>query len=132
MKPKYKRLVSISLILCVMLSGVILLVWALRNSAAFYVEPSDLDNMKLEDKVRIGGLITGYYTNTEHQYNFHSIDIAGQDKQQATLIYNGILPPMFRIGQGLNCDGTVIGARTVECDRLITKHDERYKVPDSK
>ena len=50
-------------------------------------------------------------------------------KQQIVVYYNGILPSLFREGQGIVAEGNLTSAHVFMADQVLAKHDENYHPP---
>ena len=50
--------------------------------------------------------------------------------EQITVRYAGILPDLFREGQGIIANGKLISGTLVEADEVLAKHDENYVPPE--
>lgn len=48
------------------------------------------------------------------------------------VVYNGILPDLFREGQGIVAQGTWVGGAQVNANTVLAKHDENYMPPEVK
>jgi cytochrome c-type biogenesis protein CcmE len=51
-------------------------------------------------------------------------------KKHIKVIYTGLLPNLFREGQGVVAEGTVEGPNLFHADTVLAKHDERYMPKD--
>jgi cytochrome c-type biogenesis protein CcmE len=47
-------------------------------------------------------------------------------KQEVEVTYTGVLPDLFREGQGVVAEGTLGGDKVFHADSILAKHDERY------
>jgi len=100
-----RRLALITLIGAALALTVFLVTMALREQIVFFKSPTDIVTQGLapNERVRIGG--------TAH-------DLPVQ--------FTGILPDLFREGQGVVAEGTVDAAGLFTADTVLAKHDENY------
>jgi len=47
-----------------------------------------------------------------------------------TVLYDGMLPDLFREGQGIVAQGTLVDSTTLEASEVLAKHDENYMSPE--
>ena len=127
-KARYYRLWGIVLLLCVLGLGIGLTLRALEENIIFFYAPNDVLSMtdKPTDSFRLGGLVEeGSYsmttTDTDPVHSFRLSDGLGQ----VTVQYQGILPDLFRSGQGIIGVGHWQQNRFI-ADELLAKHDENY------
>ena len=113
-------------------SGVILaaaaalVLLALQDQIVFFYSPTDLAEKSLApgSRVRLGGLVAeGSVARAEDgSVSFSITDTANI----VTVLYRGILPDLFREGQGIVAEGVLTGAGTVSAETVLAKHDENY------
>lgn len=125
MKPKHQRLVLLSLVLVGLSLSVGLMLVALQDSVVFFYTPSDLVQKKIspQQRLRIGGLVersslhqkgeTTHFTITDH-------------KETLKVSYKGVLPDLFREGQGVVAEGYLITPQHFQATTVLAKHDETY------
>jgi cytochrome c-type biogenesis protein CcmE len=120
-------LVIVALVLLGGASGLVL--FALSDSVAFFVTPSDIATGKVEadKRFRLGGLVVaGSVERTDGTVRFRLTDQA----KEVPVRYRGILPDLFREGQGIVAQG-VLGADGVfAASEVLAKHDENYMPPE--
>lgn len=129
MKRKHKRLtfVAIALLLLAAASGLVLT--AFEDSIVFFFSPTDILAKKPtpEKRLRLGGLVEeGSLMNLGGgSISFKVTDTA----QTVTVSYKGILPDLFREGQGIVAEGRYINEVFI-ADEVLAKHDENYMPPE--
>ncbi|NQY82457.1 MAG: cytochrome c maturation protein CcmE [Alphaproteobacteria bacterium] len=131
---KYYRLWGVVLLLTVLGLALILTLRALEENIIFFYAPHDLIAMteKPEVTFRLGGLVTqnSYSltpTETEPLHHFRLSDGSGE----VALLYQGILPDLFREGQGIIGKGVWDQAQGLFiAEELLAKHDENYLPPE--
>ena len=121
-------LVVVALVLLGGASGLVL--FALSDSVAFFVTPSDIATGKVEadKRFRLGGLVVDGSVEraATATVRFRLTDQANE----VPVRYRGILPDLFREGQGIVAQG-VLGADGVfAASEVLAKHDESYMPPE--
>ncbi|GGA98708.1 cytochrome c maturation protein CcmE [Agarivorans gilvus] len=139
MNPRRKKRLTIVLAIVLGLGASIgLLLFALQQNIDLFYTPSELVNGKGKDqlkpevgqRLRIGGLVlpgTVERSPTSLQVSFKLSDAGGG---LVTINYEGILPDLFREGQGIVAQGHLLNANTVEAFEVLAKHDEEYMPPE--
>ncbi len=126
MTRKQRRLMLIGgagLVLCVA-AGLVLV--AMRDSIVFFYGPTEIVEKGLTPgtRMRLGGLVEkGSLARGPGQ----KISFAVTDsKTTMTISYEGLLPDLFREGQGVVTEGVFEGAGRFKADSVLAKHDETY------
>lgn len=130
MHSRAKSRLFISIIsIFIVTAGVYMILYNLEESIVFFYPPSKIHNVNIDKDLRVGGVIKiGSITKK----NIKDISFVITDNiKDLTVSYSGILPPMFREGQGVVAQGKVINGIFI-ANQLLTKHDENYKPPDIK
>ncbi len=126
MTRKKRRLILISAALAVFGLGLGLVLVALRDNIVFFYGPSELAQKALHDgqRLRIGGLVKqGSLVHAgENTVRFAVTDT----KKEIEVTYSGVLPDLFREGQGVVAEGTLGADKIFHADSILAKHDERY------
>ncbi|WP_237479861.1 cytochrome c maturation protein CcmE [Lichenibacterium dinghuense] len=126
MRRKTKRLVMISGALGVMGVAAGLTLFALRDSVVFFYGPTEFAEKApaLGTRLRIGGLVEKGSLTREGDA---TVRFAVTDNARDVRVsYTGILPDLFREGQGVVAEGTVTGPGQFTADSVLAKHDETY------
>lgn len=129
MTRKTRRLALIAALLLVVSGTAVLVSVAFRSSIAFFVTPSELvaGNERRGQDLRIGGLVQdGSVQKAGDDVRFRVTDL----KNSVEVHYKGILPDLFREGQGVVAEGRMNG-NTFEASQVLAKHDERYMPPEA-
>jgi cytochrome c-type biogenesis protein CcmE len=131
MTPRRKRLFVVLGILGGVAASVALAVMASRENIMFYYDPSQVASGKapLTRRFRIGGMVVkGSVTRKpgDLQVRFVLTDFA----HQVPVEYTGVLPDLFREGQGIIAHGTLSPQGTFVADEVLAKHDEKYMPPE--
>lgn len=130
MTRKTRRLALIVALLLVVSGTAVLVSVAFRSSIAFFVTPSELiagGGTHNGGELRIGGLVQdGSVQKAGDDVRFRVTDL----KNAVEVHYKGILPDLFREGQGVVAEGRMNGG-TFEASQVLAKHDERYMPPEA-
>ena len=126
MTRKKRRLVLISSALAVLCVALGLVLVALRDNIVFFYGPSELAQKAPHEgqRLRIGGLVKqgSLLHEGENTVRFAVTDT----KQEVEVTYTGLLPDLFREGQGVVAEGTIGVDKIFHADSILAKHDERY------
>ena len=130
MSPKQKRRLAFAVAL--VLAGGIgawAVVGALKDNVLYFRSPSDVAAKTVGAGVafRLGGLVekNSVVRGPGAQVHFAVTD----GKGQVPVAYNGVLPALFREGQGVVALGSV-EAGTFQATEVLAKHDEKYMPPE--
>jgi cytochrome c-type biogenesis protein CcmE len=128
---KQQRLVLIVLAVALLGGASGLVLFALSDSVAFFVTPSDIASGKVDvdKRFRLGGLVVGGSVQRNANDGVVRFRLSDQAKE-IPVRYQGILPDLFREGQGIVAQG-VLGADGVfVASEVLAKHDENYMPPE--
>ncbi|MBB4427778.1 MULTISPECIES: cytochrome c maturation protein CcmE [Bradyrhizobium] len=130
MTRKGRRLAIISAAGVTLTIAIGLILFALRDSIVFFYGPSELAAKAPPPgtRLRIGGLVKrGSLT---HEGSSTVVFAVTDLKHDIEVSYTGLLPDLFREGQGVVAEGTVEGPSRFHADTVLAKHDERYMPKD--
>ncbi|MDB5542723.1 MAG: CcmE [Devosia sp.] len=125
MTRKQKRLAVIAGLGAVLVVAATLIFVALRDQIVFFYSPSEVKERAITagTPIRLGGLVkAGSWTKNGETSDFVVTD--GQTEMAAH--YVGLLPDLFREGQGVVIEGSVTPAGTFAATNVLAKHDENY------
>lgn len=127
MTRRQKRLALVLGILGGLAIATALVLNAFRDSMVFFVTPSEVMAMSEmpERKFRIGGLVeSGSVVRDQNsaKVNFRVTDTA----KSVNVTYDGILPDLFREGQGVVAEGWIDASGHFHADKVLARHDEEY------
>tara|TARA_B100000401_G_scaffold425345_1_gene354965 strand:- start:756 stop:1190 length:435 start_codon:yes stop_codon:yes gene_type:complete len=126
MTPKAQRSIAIFSIILVFTITTFLVLNALKDSIVFFYSPTEtLEKFKYKEnqnKIRIGGLVV---KNSLYQNNsIVKFEVTDQ-KNKINVTYDGILPDLFREGQGVVIEG-YFKKGLLQATEILAKHDENY------
>jgi cytochrome c-type biogenesis protein CcmE len=123
---KQRRLILIGSSLGVLALAAGLVLFALKDSIVFFNSPTDVVEKHVQPgtRIRLGGLVKpGTVQRGEHlAVRFEVTD----GKSAIAVNYQGILPDLFREGQGVIAEGTLEAGGAFKADSVLAKHDEKY------
>jgi cytochrome c-type biogenesis protein CcmE len=126
MTRKQRRLVLIGGSLGVLALAAVLVLTALKDSIVFFNSPSDVveKNIQPGSRIRLGGLVK---PGTLERGERLAVRFEVTDGNRAISVnYQGILPDLFREGQGVIAEGTLDTSGAFKADSVLAKHDEKY------
>jgi len=129
MKRKHKRLTFVMIGLLLLGSSAALILTAFEDNIVFFYSPTELVDKKPDpaQRLRIGGLVMAGSVEklAGAVVTFTITDTA----KTVTVQYKGILPDLFREGQGVVAEGYLKGG-VFQADEVLAKHDENYMPPE--
>ncbi|QUM77469.1 cytochrome c maturation protein CcmE [Moritella sp. 24] len=139
MTPRRKKRLSIALVIILGLGSVTgLVLYALKQNIDLFYTPSQLVNGLGDDKIkpeigqrlRIGGLVMPGSVKRNMDDLKVSFVLSDDEGGLVTLEYEGILPDLFREGQGIVAQGVLKSANVIAASEVLAKHDEEYMPPE--
>lgn len=126
MTRKQRRLVLIGGSVGVLAVAVALVLFSLSGSIVFFNSPTDIAEKHPSPgtRMRIGGLVKpgSLERGDDLRIRFAVTD----GNHDITVRYQGIVPDLFREGQGVVAEGKLDPDGTIVADTVLAKHDERY------
>jgi len=130
LKPRHKRLALIIGGVAVLVVATSLMLSAFRDNLVFFFSPSDVAAAKApKDRTfRIGGVVeNGSVKRDGVDVSFKVTDTA----HTINVVYTGILPDLFREGQGVVANGKLGADGEFRASEVLAKHDENYMPPEA-
>ena len=126
MSLRFQRLLLILLTLTIILSAVLLILYNTRENVSYFYTPSEIDksDIIINKIIRIGGFVENDSFNkiSSSSFKFRITD----DKTSILVSFNGILPDLFREGQGTVIEGAFVNNDVFKATNVFAKHDENY------
>jgi len=131
MTPRRKRLYVVMGILGGVAASVSLAVMASRQNIMFYYDPTQVatGHAPADKRFRIGGMVVKGSVQRKPgdlKVRFVLTDFA----HEVPVEYSGVLPDLFREGQGIIAHGTLRPDGAFVADEVLAKHDEKYMPPE--
>ncbi len=132
MTRKQQRIYAICLVLFGFALATTLTLFALRDTVTFFYSPSAIKGVHAtfvvpERPFRLGGLVV-YGTIEKH--GKITTFVVTDNIEDVNVSYTGIVPDLFREGQGIVATGTLDKEGTFVASQLLAKHDENYMPPE--
>jgi cytochrome c-type biogenesis protein CcmE len=124
-KRKHQRLLLVLVSLGLVGAGAALVLTAVEDSLVFFYTPADLEerDVELDQRFRLGGLVEeGSVSQTGSTTMFRVTDFTST----VPVSFNGVLPDLFREGQGVVAEGSLQADGTFVASQVLAKHDENY------
>ncbi len=131
MTPRRKRMLIIGLLVLGMGAATALILNAFNRNLMYFYSPSDVHAGKAPDArdFRIGGLVVA--GSVQRAPGALAVEFTLSDlKQEVTVKYAGILPDLFREGQGIVANGKLGADGVFVAREVLAKHDENYMPPE--
>jgi cytochrome c-type biogenesis protein CcmE len=131
MKPRHKRLILIVGGVAVLCVAGLLVLNAFRSNLVFFFSPTEVLDGKAPTHglVRVGGLVEK--GSLKKIPNSLKVEFTVTDlKNSIRVRYDGILPDLFREGQGVIAQGRLQPDKVFMADQVLAKHDEKYMPPE--
>ena len=131
MKRKYKRLSFVGLGVLILFAAASLILFALEDNIVFFLSPTEITDKFLENKItaqqrlRVGGLVEKGSVTKGVINRFKVTDL----NKSIFVEFNGLLPDLFREGQGIVAEGRYDNAVFIASE-VLAKHDETYMPPE--
>jgi len=127
MTLRFQRL-SIILLTVILLAGAItLILYNSKKNIVFFFTPSEILIEKIENnqKIRIGGIVKEKSIKKLNDDTLIEF-IVTDNKKEISVLYDGIVPDLFRENQGIVVEGLLINNTKLKANRVFAKHDENY------
>jgi cytochrome c-type biogenesis protein CcmE len=131
MNPRKRRRLAFALALVVASAGgAALVLTALKDNVLYFYSPSDVYAKHVTPGIafRIGGLVAR--GSVKHGLAADVRFVVTDGRANVPVEYRGVLPDLFREGQGVVALGAMDGGGVFTASEVLAKHDERYMPPD--
>ena len=131
MKPRQQRMLAVGLAIVGVAIAAALTFRAFDENMMFFVEISDVveGNYPKERNFRIGGLVVADSIEREEGSLAMSFRVT-DTRCEVGVTYTGVLPDLFREGQGVVAHGAMGDDGVFVADKILAKHDENYMAPE--
>ncbi|HEU5397823.1 MAG TPA: cytochrome c maturation protein CcmE [Gammaproteobacteria bacterium] len=131
MMPRYRRLTAVILVLVGVAVAAALALKAFNKNILYYYTPSQVaaGAAKPGQPFRMGGLVA--LGSVQRTPGSMTVRFTLTDMQHSVpIVYTGILPDLFREGQGIVVHGALSADGRFVADDVLAKHDEKYMPPE--
>jgi cytochrome c-type biogenesis protein CcmE len=131
MNPRKKRRLAFAIALLLAgAGGAALTIYALSDNVLYFYSPSDVMAKHVGPGVsfRIGGLVADH--SVKHGTGTAISFVVTDGKHQVPVRFDGVLPALFREGQGVVASGALNGNGVFDATQVLAKHDEKYMPPE--
>ncbi|ALE52976.1 cytochrome C biogenesis protein CcmE [Candidatus Thioglobus autotrophicus] len=128
MTKRQNRMVLVALLVAGAILAITLLLQALGSNTNYFYSPTEVAQGKapVGKSFRLGGLVAnGSVVREDMVVNFDVTD----NKETFKIKYTGILPDLFREGQGIITTGSLVDGTFIATE-VLAKHDENYMPPE--
>ncbi len=126
MTRKQRRLSLIGIAGGILAIALGLVLYAMNDTIVFFNSPADIQakNVQPGTRLRLGGLVKegSLQRGSDQQFSFEVVDAQGAIQVR----YKGLLPDLFREGQGVVAEGVLESPTLFRADTVLAKHDENY------
>lgn len=132
MKPRHKKLILIAFCLLSLSVAGGLVLKAFRSNLVFFFTPTQIANHEApkNSNFRVGGLVEeGSLKRSEAGVELEFV--ITDTKERIHVIYEGILPDLFKEGKGVVAEGKLDVNGNFRAETVLAKHDENYMPPEA-
>lgn len=131
MNKRSRRKVLIFAIVFGVSIATVLALTAFEENLLYFYSPTDVKAGKAPEShaFRVGGLVVDGSVKREPDSLMVSFDVT-DNEETMTIEYTGILPDLFREGQGIVAMGSINDRGMFVADEVLAKHDENYMPPE--
>ena len=131
MKPRQQRMLAVGLAVVGLLIATALTLRAFQDNMMFFIDVSEVvaGNYPKDRTFRIGGLVVD--GSIERAAGSLDVSFLVTDTAcELPVAYSGVLPDLFREGQGVVAHGRLDTEGVFVADKILAKHDENYMAPE--
>jgi cytochrome c-type biogenesis protein CcmE len=122
---KRRRLYAVIIGMVIVAAGIGLILYNLSEGMRLFIAPSELAKAPHDRPFRIGGLVEA--GSLKREADGATVHFRITDKTTAVPVtYKGVLPDLFREGQGVVAEGRLGPDGGFVADEVLAKHDEKY------
>ena len=131
MKPRQQRMLAVGLTVLGIAIATGLTLQAFKENMMFFIDISEVQkgNYPQDRTFRVGGLVVEGSVRREPGKLEVAFELTDLDNE-LTVTYAGILPDLFREGQGIIAHGRLDQDGVFAADEVLAKHDENYMPPE--
>jgi cytochrome c-type biogenesis protein CcmE len=125
MTRKSQRLIVLTAGMALLAAATALVLSAFSNNLLFFYSPTELKKMAIKpgSEIRLGGLVE---LKSVKRNGLHVAFRVTDGKNDVPVTYTGVLPDLFRPGQGVVVEGRLEPDGLFDASTVLAKHDARY------
>ena len=126
-----RRMIGVLVIIIGVSIAAVVAIKSLNENMLFFVSPTDVEEQGLpaDKRFRLGGLVAG--GSLSRAPDSLEVSFMVTDGPNSVEVrYDGILPDLFREGQGIIAIGELTDAGYFQASEVLAKHDENYMPPE--
>ena len=126
-----RRLIGVLVIIIGVSISAVVAMQALNENMLFFVSPTDVEeqNLPAGKRFRLGGLVADGSVSRASEGLVVTF-VVTDGANSVDVRFDGILPDLFREGQGIIAIGQLTDQGAFEADEVLAKHDENYMPPE--
>jgi len=129
--PRKQRMLAVGLAGVGIALATVFTLTAMKDNMMFFIPVSDVvaGEFPSDRNFRVGGLVVDGSVNRDPgslEMSFRVTDL----RCELPVRYTGVLPDLFREGQGVVAHGRISNEGDFEADTILAKHDENYMAPE--
>ena len=130
-RPRRQRMIFVGVIVAGVAVAAALVFSALGENMLYFFSPTQVKNGEAPQgrTLRVGGLVTPGSIKRDSGSLTVRFDVT-DNRETLTVRYTGILPDLFREGQGIVAIGAMAPNGSFEAEQVLAKHDEKYMPPE--
>lgn len=131
MKPRHKRILFATIAVFGVVVASVLVITALRSNIAYFYAPAQVaaNEAPMGQLIRVGGMVKDGSLKREAD-SLRLEFVVTDNVADITVRYEGILPDLFKEGQGTVARGRLQSGNVFIAEEVLAKHDESYMPPE--
>ena len=131
MTPRRRRMVAMTGGLVCLVAATALVLSAFEQNMLYFYTPTQIEAGEAPEgrRLRVGGLVEHGSVRRSPGSLEVRFEVTDLDRT-ITVAYAGVLPDLFREGQGVVAHGSVVADGLFEADEVLARHDENYMPPE--
>ncbi len=132
MTPRQRRMAGVSVVVVGVSIAAVMVLQALQTNITYFFSPQQVvaGEVDVGQPFRLGGLVqNGSFSRESGSLEARFI-VTDNTQSEVTVAYSGVLPDLFKEGQGMVANGKLNEAGIFVADEVLAKHDENYMSPE--
>ncbi len=132
MTPRQRRMTGVAVVLVGVSIAAVLVLRALESNIMYFFSPEQIVAGEVTEgqPFRLGGMVQdGSFTREPGSIEAQFV-VTDNTAAEVTVSYSGVLPDLFKEGQGMVANGQLRADGVFVADEVLAKHDENYMSPE--